>query len=198
MDEGLFPVSFNGGVIAPGIWVVPNNSLGIRVTAPAVSFGNCAQMADSTAVQTSGVNIAIGLTVAACATALGPVFAIGCWFLSNRAAIIALILRLGGYGRSTVPVPGRVFDCAATNCAGALDHPGIVAIAVGMWADLAMIDLGAPAMNPRISAISCLVHFRHPGMVTDTIAKAHDATLSMWRKSGAEDRGVPLPHHDLA
>jgi hypothetical protein len=69
MDEGLFPVSFNGGVIAPGIWVVPNNSLGIRVTAPAVSFGNCAQMADSTAVQTSGVNISIGLTVAACAVA---------------------------------------------------------------------------------------------------------------------------------
>jgi hypothetical protein len=35
-------------------------------------------------------------------------------------------------------------------------------------------------------------------MVTDTIAKAHDATFSMWRKSGAEDRGAPLPHHDLA
>ena len=37
----------------------------------------------------TGVSIAIGLAVAALATMLGTAFAIGCWFLSDRAAMIA-------------------------------------------------------------------------------------------------------------
>lgn len=131
----------------------------------------------------------------------------------------ALVLHRGAYGRSVTPGPGAVFDYATVNGARALDHPGIGRIAAGMRADLAMIDLGAPAMNPRVSAISNLVHYGHPGMVTDTmvegrflmrdrrlttideadaVAEAQEATLSMWRKFGAEDRGVPLPRHDLA
>jgi 5-methylthioadenosine/S-adenosylhomocysteine deaminase len=32
----------------------------------------------------------------------------------------------------------------------------------------------------------------------DAVAEAQEATLSMWRAFGAEDRGVPLPRHDLA
>lgn len=131
----------------------------------------------------------------------------------------ALVLHRGAYGRSVVPGPGRVFDYATVNGAAALGHSGIGRIAPGMRADLAMIDLGAPAMIPRISAISNLVHYGHPGMVTDTmvegrflmrdrrlttiheadaVAEAQEATLSMWRAFGAEDRGVPLPRHDLA
>lgn len=130
---------------------------------------------------------------------------------------MGLVLHRGAYGRSVSPSPQQVFNYATVNAARALDHPQIGRIAEGMKADLAMIDLMAPAMNPRLSAISNMVHYGHPGIVTDTmvdgrflmrdgklltidersaVQEAQAATQAMWQRFGAEDRGVPLPATD--
>lgn len=130
---------------------------------------------------------------------------------------LGLTVHRGAYGRSVTPTPNDVFNYATVNAARALDHPGIGHIAPGMKADLAMIDLMTPAMTPRLSAISNLVHYGHPGLVTDTmvdgrflmrdrelltidekaaVTEAQAATEAMWKKFEAEDRGVPLPATD--
>lgn len=72
---------------------------------------------------------------------------------------------------------------------------------------------------PRLSAISNLVHYGHPGLVTDTmvdgrllmrnrelltvdektaVTDAQNATEAMWQRLEAEDRGLPLPATDPA
>lgn len=112
-----------------------------------------------------------------------------------------------------------MFNYATTNAARALDHPGIGRIAPGMKADLAVFNLMSPAMTPRVSALSNLLHYGHPGLVTDTmvdgrflmrnarlttmdetevLTQGQQATESLWRKFAAEDRGVPLPATDPA
>lgn len=76
----------------------------------------------------------------------------------------------------------------------------------------------APAMRPKLSATSNLVHYGHPGLVTDTmvdgrflmrdrelltfdektaVTEAQSATEAMWQRFEAEDRGVPLPATDI-
>lgn len=130
---------------------------------------------------------------------------------------MALTLHRGAYTRSVTPTPQQVFNYATLNGAKALDHPGIGRIGVGMKADLAMIDLMHASMVPRTSAVSNLVHYGHPGLVTDTmvdgrflmrdrvlitidesaaVAEAETATTAMWHRFGSEDRGVPLPATD--
>ncbi|MCV3274374.1 amidohydrolase family protein [Roseobacter sinensis] len=130
---------------------------------------------------------------------------------------MALTLHRGAYERSVTPTPSQVFNYATVNAAKALDHPGIGQIAVGAKADLAFFDLMAPAMAPRLSALSNLVHYGHPGLVTDTmvdgrflmrdrtlttmderrvITEAQAAVDAMWGRFGAEERGVPLPMTD--
>lgn len=131
---------------------------------------------------------------------------------------MALTLHRGAYERSVTPTPSQVFNYATVNAAKALDHPGIGQIAVDMQADLAFFDLMTPAMAPRLSAVSNLVHYGHPGLVTDTmvdgrflmrdrvltsmnersvIIEAQAAVEAMWARFGAEDRGVPLPKTDV-
>lgn len=130
---------------------------------------------------------------------------------------MALTLHRGAYTRSVHPTPLQVFNYATVNAAKALDHPGIGQITVGMKADLAFFDLMAPAMVPRLSAVSNLVHYGHPGIVTDTMvdgrflmrdrvltmmddrsvaSDAQAAVDAMWDRFGSEDRGVPLPTRD--
>ncbi|MEH6832800.1 MAG: amidohydrolase family protein [Sulfitobacter sp.] len=130
---------------------------------------------------------------------------------------MGLTLHRGAYQRSVSPSPQQVFNYATVNAARALDHSGIGSIAVGMKADLTMFDLMTPALSPRISAISNIVHYGNPGTVTDTmvdgrflmrdrvlttideraaVIEAQAATDAMWRRFGAEDRGVPLPSID--
>lgn len=132
---------------------------------------------------------------------------------------MAMTLHRGAFGRSVSPAPQTVFDYVTVNAARALDHPGIGRIAPGMKADLAVFNLMAPAMTPRVSAISNLLHYGHPGLVTDTmvdgrflmrdgqlttmdetevLAAGQSATESLWHKFAAEDRGVPLPATDPA
>lgn len=130
---------------------------------------------------------------------------------------LGMTLHRGAYGRAVAPGPGKVFDYVTTNAARALDHPGIGRIAEGMKADLAIFDLTSPAMVPRISAVSNLVHYGHPGIVTDTmvdgrflmrdrevlsidacaaVAEAQAATDAMWARFAAQESDVPQPHHD--
>ncbi len=130
----------------------------------------------------------------------------------------ALMLHRGAYGRSVTPTPGDVFNYATINGARALDHDGIGTIAVGKKADLAVVNLNAPAMVPRISAISNLVHYGHPGVVTDTMVdgrflmrdgvlltideeaaaeEVQAATQSMWEKFAASGTDVPIPTQDV-
>lgn len=132
---------------------------------------------------------------------------------------MAMTLHRGAYGRSVTPSPQTVFNYATVNAAKALDHPEIGSIAVGMKADLALFNLMTPAMMPRLSAVSNLIHYGHPGVVTDTmvdgrflmrdghlttidertaIVEAQAATDAMWERFSAEDRGVPLPATDPA
>jgi len=127
---------------------------------------------------------------------------------------MGLIVHRGAYGRSTTPSPAHVFKYATTNAAAALRHDRIGRIAAGMKADLAILDLNAPALNPRVSVLSNLVHYGHPGVVTDTmvdgrflmrdgalqtideraaVAEAQAATRAMWTRFAAEVPDVPLP-----
>ncbi|UYV36415.1 amidohydrolase family protein [Rhodobacteraceae bacterium D3-12] len=130
---------------------------------------------------------------------------------------LGLTLHRGAYQRSVTPTPQQVFNYATRNAAEALGRPDIGSIAVGQKADLAMFNIYAPALNPRVSLVSNLVHYGHPGVVTDTmvdgrflmregklttideraaVIEAQQATDAMWQRFGAEDRGVPLPAKD--
>lgn len=130
---------------------------------------------------------------------------------------MGLIVHRGAHGRSVVPTPGRVFQYATTNAARALRHDGIGRIAPGMKADLAVLNLDSPALNPRVSALSNMVHYGHPGMVTDTMVDgrflmrdgqlttmhetdvvhaAQAATKAMWARFAREVEGVQLPVTD--
>lgn len=130
---------------------------------------------------------------------------------------MALTLHRGAYTRSVNPTPSQVYNYATVNAARALDHPGIGQIAVGKKSDLAFFDLIHPTMVPRLSAISNIVHYGHPGIVTDTMVdgrflmrdrilttidersaarEAQAAIDAMWQRFGSEDRGVPLPERD--
>lgn len=130
---------------------------------------------------------------------------------------MGLTLHRGAYKRSVSPSPQHVFNYATLNAAKALDHPEIGSIAVGMKADLAMFDLMSPALSPRVSVVSNIVHYGHPGTVTDTmvdgqflmrnrilitideraaVQEAQAATDAMWQRFGSEDRGVPMPTAD--
>lgn len=134
-----------------------------------------------------------------------------------QAMKMAITLHRGAYGRSVTPGPDKVFDYVTVNAARALGHDGIGRIAVGMKADLAFFNLISPAMAPRISAVSNLVHYGHPGIVTDTmvdgrflmrdgqlttvderaaILEAQAASDAMWTRFRAEVKGVPLPATD--
>ena len=129
----------------------------------------------------------------------------------------ALMLHRGAYQRSVTPGPGDIFNYATTNGAAALDHDGIGSIAVGKCADLAVINLQTPVMAPRLSAISNLVHYGHPGIVTDTmvagrflmrdrvlttmneadaVAEGQAATDAMWTRFAASGADVPMPARD--
>ncbi|PVA10535.1 hypothetical protein DC366_06400 [Pelagivirga sediminicola] len=129
----------------------------------------------------------------------------------------ALMLHRGAYGRSVTPGPGDVFNYATLNGAEALAHDGIGSIAVGKCADLAVIDLQTPVMAPRLSAISNLVHYGHPGIVTDTmvagrflmrdrqlvtmdegaaVAEGQAATDAMWERFAQSGASVPMPVRD--
>lgn len=129
----------------------------------------------------------------------------------------ALMLHRGAYQRSVTPGPGEIFNYATLNGAEALDHDGIGSIAVGKCADLAVIDLQTPVMAPRLSAISNLVHYGHPGIVTDTmvagrflmrdrvlttmneadaVAEGQAATDAMWTRFAASGASVPMPARD--
>lgn len=130
---------------------------------------------------------------------------------------MALTLHRGAYGRAVSPNPAQVFNYATVNAAQALDHSGIGQIATGKKADLAFFDLMHPTMVPRLSAISNIVHYGQPGIVTDTmvdgrflmrdrqlttidernaVVEAQAAIDAMWHRFGSEDRGVPLPARD--
>ncbi len=130
----------------------------------------------------------------------------------------ALTLHRGAYGRSVSPMPNDVFNYATLNGAEALDHNGIGRIAPGMCADIAAIDLRTPVMTPCLSAISNIVHYGHPGIVTDTmvagrflmrdrrlttldegttIDEAQAATDAMWTRFAASGADVPMPVRDM-
>ncbi|MEI4260151.1 amidohydrolase family protein [Roseovarius sp. D0-M9] len=129
----------------------------------------------------------------------------------------ALMLHRGAYQRSVTPAPNDVFNYATLNGAEALGHEGIGSVAVGKCADLAVIDLQTPVMAPRLSAISNLVHYGHPGIVTDTmvagqflmrdrvlttvdegaaVAEGQSATDAMWARFKASGASVPMPMRD--
>ncbi len=129
----------------------------------------------------------------------------------------ALMLHRGAYQRSVTPGPGDIFNYATLNGADALDHDGIGSIAVGKCADLAVFDLQTPVMAPRLSAISNLVHYGHPGIVTDTmvagrflmrnrilttmneadaVAEGQAASDAMWTRFAASGASVPMPARD--
>lgn len=130
---------------------------------------------------------------------------------------MALILHRGANGRSITPSPAQVFKYATTNAAVGLQHDGIGKIAVGMKADLAFLNLYTPALNPRVSILSNIVHYGHPGMVTDTMVDGHflmrngelltinerdavenaqAATEAMWQRFRTDQPDVPLPFAD--
>lgn len=132
---------------------------------------------------------------------------------------MALVIHRGAYGRSVTPSPQRVFNYATTNAARALGREtDLGRIAVGAKADLTFFDLAAPVLNPRISLVSNLVHYGHPGTVADVmvdgrfvmrhgtiltldeaavVAKAQEATTRVWERFAAQETAVPMPVRDL-
>lgn len=131
---------------------------------------------------------------------------------------MALVLNRGAYKRSVAPAPAQIFNYVTTEAARALGHSAIGRIDVGMKADLALLDMQAPVMMPRLSALSNLVHYGHPGLVTDTIVdgrflmrdgelttlderaaalEAQAATDAMWTRFAAAYPDVPMPVRDF-
>lgn len=131
----------------------------------------------------------------------------------------ALMIHRGAYGRSVTPGPAGIYDAVTVDAAKALGREADLGrIAPGMKADLTFFDLNAPVLTPRISLLSNLVHYGHPGVVTDVmvdgrflmrdralttideaacLAEAQAATDAMWRRFAAQEGvSVPLPVHD--
>jgi 5-methylthioadenosine/S-adenosylhomocysteine deaminase len=134
-----------------------------------------------------------------------------------QAMKMALVIHRGAHGRSVVPDPRRIYNYATVNAAKALGRDDLGRIAVGMKADLAFYDLDAPVLTPRVSLVSNLVHYGHPGVVTDVmvdgrfvmreerlvtmdekqvIAEAQEATDAMWARFEQKEKSVPLPYRD--
>ncbi|WP_425403831.1 amidohydrolase family protein [Hwanghaeella sp.] len=130
---------------------------------------------------------------------------------------MALVIHRGAYGRSVMPGPGNVFNYATVNAAKALDRPDLGHISVGAKADLALYDMSTPVLVPRISLVSNIVHYGHPGIVTDTMVdgrflmrdgqvlsmderavvdKAQSVTDAMWSRFRERERDVEMPHAD--
>jgi 5-methylthioadenosine/S-adenosylhomocysteine deaminase len=134
-----------------------------------------------------------------------------------QAMKMALVINRGAYGRSVTPGPREIYNYATINAAKALGRDDIGRIAVGMKADLAFYDLDAPVLTPRVSLVSNLVHYGHPGVVTDVmvdgrfvlrdgemttmdekqvLAEAQSATDAMWTRFEQRETRVPLPLRD--
>ena len=130
---------------------------------------------------------------------------------------MALVLHRGAYGRSVEPGPRKVFRYATRNAAKALGRVDLGCIAIGAKADLALFDLHAPALVPRVSLVSNLVHYGHPGVVTDVMVDgrflmrdrevltlderavtqaAQDVTDAMWARFREQEKGVEMPYSD--
>ncbi len=130
---------------------------------------------------------------------------------------MALVLHRGAYGRSVQPSPQKVFRYATQNAAKALGRADLGRITVGAKADLALFDLRVPALVPRVSLVSNIVHYGHPGIVTDVMVDgrflmrdrevltlderavtqaAQDVTEAMWSRFGAQEKGVEMPFSD--
>lgn len=130
---------------------------------------------------------------------------------------MALVLHRGAYGRSVEPSPRKVFRYATRNAAKALGRVDLGCIAIGAKADLVLFDLHAPALVPRVSLVSNLVHYGHPGVVTDVMVDgrflmrdrevltlderavtqaAQDVTEAMWSRFQKQEKGVEMPFSD--
>ncbi len=130
---------------------------------------------------------------------------------------MALVLHRGAYGRSVEPSPRKVFRYATRNAAKALGRVDLGCIAIGAKADLVLFDLHAPALVPRVSLVSNIVHYGHPGVVTDVMVDgrflmrdrevltlderavtraAQDVTDAMWSRFHEQEKGVEMPYSD--
>ena len=130
---------------------------------------------------------------------------------------MAQTIHRGAYGRSVTPSPRQVFNYATLNAAKALGRDDLGHISIGAKADLTFFDRNAPVLNPHVSIVSNLVHYGHPGTVTDVMVdgefvmrdravltmneadvleKAQNATDAMWSRFQDKITGIPLPYRD--
>lgn len=130
---------------------------------------------------------------------------------------LALIIHRGAYGYSATPSPRKVFNCATVNAAKALNRSDLGRIEVGAKADLAVFDMNSPVLVPRTSFVSNLVHYGHPGVVTDVmidgrfvmrdrevltmdeqsvVEAAQSTTEAMWERFREQGKGIEMPYAD--
>lgn len=128
---------------------------------------------------------------------------------------IGSIVHRGGYGGGVRPPPQDLLDGATRNGARSLGvADAIGSIEVGMKADLAVLDLDAPSMTPRINLVSNLVHYGHPAVVESVmvdgrflmrdgdvlcldekavVRDAQAATVAAWHRLQEKNPDLPLP-----
>lgn len=128
-------------------------------------------------------SIWVGLVVAACATALGTAFAIGCWFLSDRASTIARWVLI-----TPILVPPVVQSLGFYRFwvkLGLIDsHAGIILahtllalpyVSISVFAALANLDRRIPQAARSLGAsvwqtvIAVVVPAARPGMITGAV-----------------------------
>lgn len=140
-----------------------------------------------------------------------------------QAMAIGSILHRTGRGREreggVVPTPQQVLDMVTRDAARTVGAEAeIGSIEPGKRADLAFIDLNAPAMRPAIRLVSNLVHYGHPGLVRSVMVDgafvmrdgriltvdepallraAQDVTQRVWERMAAANPDIARPDGEL-
>ncbi len=132
-----------------------------------------------------------------------------------QAMKIGSIVHRGARGGGVNPAPLHALQAATINGAKALGREAdLGTITPGKRADLTVLDLNHSSLRPVINLVSNIVHYGHPGVVTDVVVEgnflmkdgkvlsmnendvieeAQEATRAAWRRLGEISPDIELP-----
>lgn len=137
-----------------------------------------------------------------------------------QAMTIGSVVHRGAYGGGVTPTPQRTLDSITCNAARALGRDDdLGSVEAGKLADLTVLDLDRAHLRPVINLVSNLVHYGHPGAVSDVmvggqfvmrngevqtvdagdvVAQAQEATVTSWRRLHEISPDIVVPADLLA
>src|SRR5690606_18308186 len=87
-----------------------------------------------------------------------------------RAMQFGIVIHRGSYGGGTTPTPQSILDCATRNGADALGRlADLGSVEAGKKADLTILDFNHARMRPMNNAVSNIVHYADPGVVSSVM-----------------------------